>query len=296
MPQRHVLKTHLEVPAEHAGQPADRLGRDGVALVRHGAAALLALRETFADLAHLGALQVPELHGDHLERGAGARARPQVLRVAVTCDHLRGGHGRQPEARGHAGLDGGRDVRVRADSAGQLAHRHRLPGRPHARAVAVHLQRPQSDLRPESRRLGVDAVRAPDHRGAGVLACRCDERAQELGLGGDHQVRRVAQCPAQSGVDHVGAGEPVVDPRTGGRTDSGLHHVNERRDVVVGDGLALLDSPDERGIDHRCGRTAGGGVRGIDHALRGQFLRDYELDLQPAGHLGLLAEQRVDLG
>ena len=65
----------LRVAAQHAGQARDPLGDDRVALVRHRARALLALAERLLDLAHLGALEVPDLGRQPLERGAGERDR-----------------------------------------------------------------------------------------------------------------------------------------------------------------------------------------------------------------------------
>ena len=55
------------------------------------------------------------------------------------------------------------------------------------------------------------------------------------------------QGGAQGGVDDVGRGEPVVDPRSLGRADGVLDHVDEGGDVVVGDALAVVDGRDELG-------------------------------------------------
>ena len=65
------------------------------------------------------------------------------------------------------------------------------------------------------------------------------------------QVGGPGQGGAQGGVDHVGGGEPVVDPRALGRADALLHHVDEGGHVVVGDPLALGHRVDEGGVDRR---------------------------------------------
>ena len=54
--------------AHHAGKAGDVLGEHGVALVRHGAGALLALGEELLRFQHFGALQVADLDGDPLDR------------------------------------------------------------------------------------------------------------------------------------------------------------------------------------------------------------------------------------
>ena len=64
MPKGNILKRRLDVPADDSSQPADLLAGDGVALVRHGRAALLTAREIFFGLADFGALQVADFERD----------------------------------------------------------------------------------------------------------------------------------------------------------------------------------------------------------------------------------------
>ena len=52
-----------------------------------------------------------------------------------------------------------------------------------------------------------------------------------------------AQLQRERGVEHVGRGQPEVDPAPG-RPGARAEHVDERGDVVVGDPLALLDRLD----------------------------------------------------
>ena len=67
VPQRHVLEPGAEVAAQQAGQPAQALGEDRVALVRHGRAALLAGAEGLLRLADLAAGQVADLGAHELD-------------------------------------------------------------------------------------------------------------------------------------------------------------------------------------------------------------------------------------
>ena len=85
---------------DDAGQPADRLGGDRVALVRHRRRALLARLEPLLHLAHLGALQVAQLDGDQPRTSRRSTAHAQSNSAwrsrAITCV---AGTGRQAEAR-----------------------------------------------------------------------------------------------------------------------------------------------------------------------------------------------------
>ena len=90
VPQGHVLQARPQVAPEHPGQAGQALAGDGVALVGHGRAALLPGPEGFGRLAHLGALEVADLGGHHLDGGAHRGAGPQVLGVAVAGHDLGG--------------------------------------------------------------------------------------------------------------------------------------------------------------------------------------------------------------
>ena len=81
VPQRDVLERGLGVAAQHAREARDALADDRVALVGHRARALLARAERLLDLAHLRALQVPDLGREALE--AGARERDGAARSSA---------------------------------------------------------------------------------------------------------------------------------------------------------------------------------------------------------------------
>ena len=128
--------------------------------MRHGRAALLPGAEGLLDLAHLAAGQVPDLGAHELDGRPDGRAGVEVLGVAVPGDHLGGRHRRQAERGADPGLDRGVDVGVGPDRARQLADGDGVAGGAQAAAVAVGLQRPQRELDPEGRGLGVHAVGA----------------------------------------------------------------------------------------------------------------------------------------
>jgi hypothetical protein len=83
--------------AHHAGKAGEVFGQHRVALVRHGRRALLARREIFLGLQHLGALQVADLGGQALDRAGDHAQRREEHRMAVARDHLgRDGLDRRP--------------------------------------------------------------------------------------------------------------------------------------------------------------------------------------------------------
>ena len=172
----------LRVAAQQAREPADPLAAHRVALVRHRRGALLALAERLLGLAHSRALQVPDLERDPLERAAPASGEAaEQRRVAVALHHL-GGHrlGAEPEPR------------AAPSSSTSAARWASVPTAPESlptapprsaalepRSSAAQLLAPDQALEPEGDRLGVDAVRAADHRRAAVaLGERPRRRAQ----------------------------------------------------------------------------------------------------------------------
>ena len=255
-----------EVAPQHPGQAAQALGQDRVALVGHGRAALLARRRT-----------APRPRPPRCGPGGGSRWRsarrwPRPTRRPRGSSAWRSraitwvaGTGVSPRAPADVGLDPGVDVRVGADRARQLAHRHPLAGG-------------AQPLHGRGRPAGTTARAWPRRwwarracRGCGpAMGASMNSRARALSTdtsvagGVEQQVGGPGQGGAQGGVDDVGRGEPVVDPRPLGRADGVLDHVDEGGHVVVGDPLALVDRRDEArrrpwgpGPARRGGRGAG---------------------------------------
>ena len=87
-----------------------------------------------------------------------------------------------------------------------------------------------------------------------------------------------------------------MDPGALGLADARLDHVDEGGHVVVGDPLALGDRGHQAGVDHRGPPPDLPGVGLGDHAHLGQPLDGQELDLEPAGQAGLVAEEGGHVG
>ena len=106
----------------------------------------------------------------------------------------------------------------------------------------MRLEGEAGELHAERRGLGVDAVRPAHGERARVLARPRRERRHELPGAGDQDLAARAQLQRERGVEHVGGGQPEVDPAprlAHGRRE----HVDERGDVVLGDALALFAPP-----------------------------------------------------
>ncbi len=113
------------VAAQHAREAGEAFPRDGVALVRHGAAAFLAFGERFFGFEHFGALQVAELHRPTLDARADEGHGELKFGVDVALHDLRGdGRGAEAQLLADVSLDAWRQVRARADCAGDFADGH----------------------------------------------------------------------------------------------------------------------------------------------------------------------------
>ena len=97
VPEGDVLQRGNGVAAEHAGEAGETFPGDGVALVRHGAAAFLARGERFFGFENFGALKMAEFNGPTFDAGADERQRVHELGVNVALDDL-GGDGRGAQA------------------------------------------------------------------------------------------------------------------------------------------------------------------------------------------------------
>ena len=89
VPERHVLKRHDCVAANHAGQAAQTLVCDRVAFVRHGGAAFLAFAEKFFDFENFGALKMPKFGRPAIDARGNYCERSHEFRVSVALHDLR---------------------------------------------------------------------------------------------------------------------------------------------------------------------------------------------------------------
>ena len=250
VPQRHVVKRHLGVRLHATGKAAHALGRDGVALVRHGRRALLALLERFLRLDDVGLLQQAHLHGDGLERCGGAGQRAHDLGVAVARQHLGGQRvGRQAQLLAHVLLNIGVDAGVRAHRAGDGAGRGDLASLLQASLRALERPSPAAELHAERHGLGVDTVRTTDAQSVLELERTALARLAQLFDVVQDDVDGLHDLVRQRGVAQVGGGHAVMHPAAGlflALGDVGVdvlgHARGEGDDVVVRDLLDLVDA------------------------------------------------------
>ena len=242
VPEGDVLEPDDRVSADDAREPADAFGDDRVALVRHRGRALLAAAERLLHLAHLRAGEMPQLEGEPLQRGRQQRERVQHLGVPVALEDLRRARRRfEPEALARDPLHLWIGRRVRADRARELADPHPFEGSADTSTIALERERPAGQLEPERRRLGVDAVRAPDRDRLAVLL-RPGDDGRECALDPvEHERARFADLQRQRRVEHVRRGQAVVEPAPL-LAQLLRDRVDERSDVVVGARLDLGDA------------------------------------------------------
>src|SRR5919106_1475345 len=176
MPERHVLEPDDGCRANDAGQAANALGHDGVALVRHRRRSFLTTPERLLDFTDLRAGEVANLRRKALERRRAERERREQLRVTVPrydlrCDRLGG----ESQSLASDALDVGIAAPVRPHRAGELADAHGLQGAQQAFTVSIQLECPPGQLGAERDRLRVNPMRPAGHRRvAGLLGAPHD--------------------------------------------------------------------------------------------------------------------------
>ena len=121
VPKGNIFHSGQCVAAKNSGETAETFPRDGVALVRHGTAALLTFGEGLLSLEHLGALQVTEFHRPALDAGTDHGDGVQELCVVLTLHNLRGERSDfEPELFANIILHARRQMRVSANRAGEF--------------------------------------------------------------------------------------------------------------------------------------------------------------------------------
>src|ERR671915_501143 len=101
---------------------------------------------------------------------------------------------------------------VSADGTGELADAHAVERAHEALAAALKLERPPGELEPEGRRLGVDAVSAPDRQRRPVFLRPSDDGFERAVDARQEQPAGLLHLEREGGVEDVGGGEPVVEP------------------------------------------------------------------------------------
>ena len=90
VPEGDVFQRRHRVATQHAREAGEAFPGDGIAFVRHGAAALLSFGERLFGFEHFGALQMTELHRPAFDARADERQRELKFRVDVALHDLRG--------------------------------------------------------------------------------------------------------------------------------------------------------------------------------------------------------------
>ena len=249
VPQGDVVIGNLGVCLHDARKAAHALGSDGVALVRHGGRALLALLERLLSLDDVGLLHEANLHGDALKRGGRDGERRHDLGMTVAGKHL----GRQrvggeaelgTDILLHERVDGGVGAHCTRDGAGGC----NLAGLLEASLGTLEGPCPGTKLHAEGHGLGMNAVRAAHAQGILELKGTAAARLAELLDIGQNDVDGLRDLIGKRGIAQIGARHAVVHPA--GRlgvalgnlgVDVGTHVREEGDDVVVGDRLDLVD-------------------------------------------------------
>jgi hypothetical protein len=285
VPQGDVLHPHEGVPTDEASQTADALGDDRVALVRHRGGPLLSSCEGLLDLADLGACEVADLECEAVERRGEDGERGEQLRVPIALQDLGRARRRvETEALARKPLDLGGRRRIRPDRSGQLSHAHAGEGVLDPVPVALELKRPADELQPEGRRLRVDSMSSTDHDGGAVLArSRVDGSDRALDAVEDELAGHLDR-EAQRRVEHVGGGQPVVEPSPF-LAEPGGDRIDEGGDVVVRRALALGHLFGGRNAGAVPDDTGGVGRNRADLRPR---VQNRELDGEPSLELRLL--------
>ena len=202
--------------------------------MRHCGAAALPFAEGFFGFANFGALQVPDFERNTLECRTDMRQRAQILRVAVTLNHL-GGDGSNTEAQPLADLffNSRAQVRSRTHGTGNFPHGHLRCGIAKTLDVALVFGEPVGDFQAKSNRLRVDSVRASDLRRVAEFV-----RAEIQNFSKHHQValnqlRNITNLQRLRGVHHIVRSHAIVQPASGGRIADGFANGHGERDDVM---------------------------------------------------------------
>ena len=248
--------------------------------MRHRARALLSRPERLFHLADLCPGEVPDLHGELLQRRCRDGERRHVLRVPVALEDLAGGLRRaDPEPAANVLLDRGVDLRVGAHRARDLAHRHGLTRPSQAVAIPVQLEGPKSKLVPEGRGLGVNAVGSAHHHGVPMGERTTLHDFQQSFELVKQQIRGLPKLEPERCVQQIAGGHAEVDPPSA-RPHRLRDALDEGGDVVVGRGLELVHALDGEG------RPLADGSQVVlrDAPQAGPGLARQDLDPQPVPH------------
>ena len=143
MPQSNILEPSLRVGTHHAGQPADLLAGHRIAFVGHRGRALLLFAKKLFHLSNFGALQMPDLRSDLIQRAGNHRERSQIRSMTVALNHLgRDCRSIQSQASADFFFELGAEMGEGAHGAGKFTNPHIFRGALEASDITLHLRVP----------------------------------------------------------------------------------------------------------------------------------------------------------
>ena len=152
--------------------------------------------------------------------------------MPVTLDNLRRQpHRSEPQLFANDLFNARIDIRICADSAGELADGDDFPGVFHPLDIALDLRHPQKQLEPEGHRLGVNPVRPPDTRRMFDPRRPPRQHLMKTMQIVENNVRRLSHHDPQCRILDVARRQALVD--VFGILAHVLGHVRQKRDNVV---------------------------------------------------------------
>ena len=283
MPEGDIFKGGHGISANDAGEAAQAFAGDGIALVRHGAAAFLSLAEILLHLEHLGALQVAEFRRPAIDAGSDECEIGHELRMAVALQDLGGKRGGlEIQALANDPLDLGIKVGVGSHGSADFSDSDALAHFAQALEAAGELIIHEGHLEAEADRFRMDAVAAADHGSElEFVGTDCHGFAQGEKVFFQN-VAGLQHLHRECGVEQVGGGQTLVNP-AGRRTHAGGDIFDKGDDIVV---RAFFDFADGVDVEGALGADRGGVLLGdraeFGHGLAGEgfnFEPDFEFAL-----------------
>src|ERR1700677_2988641 len=216
VPEGHIFQRGDGVASQDACKTSQPFPGDGVALVRHGAGAFLALGERFLGFKNFGALEMAEFHGPAFDARADEGKRHLKLRVNIALNDLSSDGGRaQTELGADEILDFGREMRAGADSTGDFSDSAGFPDAHEAFLGALKFFAHEGEFKSKGRRFSMNAVTAANARRELIFFGARGKDWEQLLNVGDEYFRALLHLQSQGGIPDIAAGEAVMEPSRG---------------------------------------------------------------------------------
>ncbi len=162
---------------------------------------------------------MPDLQRHFLQTRSDNRQGAKVFGVRFALNHLRRNARRfDSELRANPFFNVRRQMRKRANRAADFAGRNRFPRALQSGFVALHFRKPERPSHPETRRLGVNAVRSADLRRHFKFKRAAFQNCEQIVNFGEQQVARIAQQQRVRRVHDIARSQTVMH-KSGGFAD-----------------------------------------------------------------------------